>query len=107
MPEPLPPPAPRRTPAPTFRRLEEEEEKKAAAAPKPRRRKRRGPWLRRLAILLFLSGVGAGGYLYLAIRKPTLLPGFLGRGKQIVLPLTKRGAAAPPPAAPRPRRRHE
>jgi proteasome lid subunit RPN8/RPN11 len=107
MPEPpLAPPAPRRTPAHTFRLLEEEEEKKAAPAPppKPRRRKRRGPWLRRLAILLLLAGVGAGGYWYLAIRNPTLLPGLLDRGKQFVSRITKRSPAPPPPPA-SPRRR--
>jgi len=105
MPEPLPPPAPRRTPTHMFRLLDEEEEKKAAPAPKPRRRKRRGPWLRRLAILLLLSGVGAGGYWYLAIRNPTLLPGLLDRGKQFVSRITKRSPAPPPPPAAGPRRR--
>jgi len=98
---PMPPPAPRRTSAPTFRLLDEEEEKTPAPAPKPRRRKRRGPWLRRFAILLLLAGVGAGGYWYLAIRNPTLLPGLLDRAKQLVSRVTKRNPAPPPPAAPR------
>jgi proteasome lid subunit RPN8/RPN11 len=107
---PLAPPAPRRTPTHTFRLLDEEEEKKPAPAPapppKPRRRKRRGPWLRRLAILLLLAGVGAGGYWYLAIRNPTLLPGLLDRGKQFVARITKRNPAPPHPApAASPRRR--
>jgi proteasome lid subunit RPN8/RPN11 len=97
----LVPPAPRRTPTHTFRLLDEEEEKQAAPPPKPRRRKRRGPWLRRLAILLLLAGVGAGGYWYLAIRNPTLLPGLLDRAKQLVSRVTKRNPAPPPPAAPR------
>ncbi len=104
---PLPPPAPRRTPTHSFRLLHEEEEKKAAPPPKPRRRKRRGPWLRRFAILLLLAGVGAGGYWYLAIRNPTLLPGLLNRGKQFVSRITKRSPAPPPPPPPAagPRRR--
>ncbi len=104
--EPLPPlPAPpRRTSAPKFRLLDADEEKGAAAspapAPKPRRRKRRGPWLRRLAILLVLAGVGAGGYWYLAIRNPTLLPGLLDSAKQLVSRVTSR-SPSPPPAPPR------
>ena len=101
---PGPPPAQRRTPTHTFRLLEEEEEEKRAAPVKPRRRKRRGPWLRRFAILLVLAGVGAAGYWYLAIRNPTLLPGLLDRGKQLVSSITKRSPAPPPPPA-APRRR--
>jgi proteasome lid subunit RPN8/RPN11 len=105
--EPLPPlPAtPRRNSAPKFRLLDEDEERGAAApspapASKPRRRRRRGPWLRRLAILLVLAGVGAGGYWYLAIRNPTLLPGLLDGAKQLVSRVTKR-SPPPPPAPPR------
>src|SRR5439155_1572131 len=52
------------------------------------------------AILLVLAGVGAGGYWYLAIRNPTLLPGLLDRAKQLASRITKR-SPAPPPAAPR------
>ena len=101
---PMPPPAPRRTPTHTFRLLEEEEEQeKKAPAAKPRRRKRFawGRWLRRIAILLVLGGVGGGGYWYLAIRNPTLLPGLLERGKQLVAKVTKRSPAPPPAATPR------
>ena len=97
-------PAPRRTPTHTFRLLEEEEEKeKKAPAAKPRRRRRFpwGRWLRRIAILLVLGGVGAGGYWYLAIRNPTLLPGLLERGKQLVAKVTKPSPAPPPAATPR------
>ncbi len=110
--EPLPPlPAPpRRTSAPKFRLLDEDEERAATApssapapAPKPRRRRRRGPWLKRVAILLLLAGVGAGGYWYLAIRNPTLLPGLLDRAKQLVSRVTTRKRPpAPPPASRRP-----
>jgi len=100
-PPPGPSPGPRRTPAPAFRLLEEEEEKRPGPAAKPKRRKRRGPWLKRLAILLVLAGVGAGGYWYLAIRNPTLVPGLLARAKQFASSITKR-SPAPPPA---PRRR--
>ena len=100
---PLPPPGPRRTP-PAFRLLEGEGEKKPAPAAKPKRRKRRGPWLgpwlKRLAILLVLGGVGAGGYWYLAIRNPTLVPGLWARAKQLASSITKR-SPAPPPAPPR------
>src|SRR5205809_535590 len=95
-----PPSGPRRTAAPAFRLLDEEEERRAAPAAKPKRRKRRGPWLKRLAILLVLAGVGAGGYWYLAIRNPTLLPGLLDRAKQLASRITKRSPARPP-AAPR------
>jgi hypothetical protein len=97
-----PPPAPRRTPTHTFRLLEEEEEKKAPPV-KPRRRKRIawGRWLRRIAMLLVLGGVGAGGYWYLAIRNPTLLPGLLDRAKQLVANITKPSPAPPPAATPR------
>jgi len=108
--EPLPPlPAsPRRTSAPKFRLLDEDEERAATAAPpapapapKPRRRRRRGPWLKRFAILLLLAGGGAGGYWFLAIRNPTLLPGLFDRAKQWVSRVTKR-PPAPPPASRRP-----
>jgi len=95
-----PPSGPRRTPAPAFRLLDEEEATKPAPAAKPKRRKRRGPWLKRLAMLLVLAGVGAGGYWYLAIRNPTLVPGLLDRAKQLASRITKR-SPAPPPAAPR------
>jgi proteasome lid subunit RPN8/RPN11 len=96
-----PPPGPRRTPTHTFRLLDEEEgEKQAAPAAKPRRHRRRGPWLKRVAILLLLAGAGAGGYWYLAIRNPTLLPALLDRAKQLVSRITTR-SPSPPPAAPR------
>jgi len=101
-----PPPAPRRTPAPAFRLLDEEEEEKAAPPPKPRRRKRRGPWLKRVPILLLLAGIGAGGYWYFALRNPGVPPpwaGLLDRAKQLVSRVTSR-SPSPPPAAP-PRRR--
>jgi hypothetical protein len=102
----LVPPAPRRTPAHAFRLLDEEEEAKAAPAPKPRRRKRRGPWLKRVAILLVLAGIGAGGYWYFALRNPGVPPpwaGMLDRAKQLVSRVTAR--TAPPPPAPASRRR--
>lgn len=97
-----PSPEPRRTPTHTFRLLDEEEEKKAPAV-KPRRRKRFawGRWLRRIATLLVLGGVGAGGYWYLAIRNPALLPGLLDRAKQLVAKVTTRSPAPPPAATPR------
>src|SRR5205814_308317 len=58
-----PPPAPpRRSSAPKFRLLDEDaERKRSAPPPKPRRYKRRGPWLKRVAVLLLLAGAGATG----------------------------------------------
>jgi proteasome lid subunit RPN8/RPN11 len=94
-------PAPRRTPAPAFRLLEEEERKPAT---KVRRRKRRGPWLRRLVILLLLAGVGAGAYWYFALRNPGVPPpwaGLLDKAKQLVSRVTTR---TPPPPVAGPRR---
>jgi len=94
-----PPPAaapPRRISSPAFRLLAEEERKKPA--PKPRRYKRRGPWLRRVAILLLLAGAGAGGYWYFALRNPGVPPpwvGLLDRAKQLVARVTTRKPAPP------------
>jgi proteasome lid subunit RPN8/RPN11 len=105
-PLPMPPPrvapppfpaAPRRAPSRSFRLLDQEPAKK----PVPKRRRRRGPWLRRLATLLVLAGVGAGGYWYLVVKNPALLPGLVDRAKELVSRFTAKG---PPPAAPpRPR----
>jgi len=101
-PPPVAAPSPRRISSPTFRLLDEDEKKKPA--PKPRRFKRRGPWLRRVAILLLLAGAGSGGYWYFALRNPGVPPpwaGLLDRAKQLVARVTTR-KPAPPPA---PRRR--
>jgi proteasome lid subunit RPN8/RPN11 len=102
---PAPPPPPRtsRSTPHTFRLLDEEAERKPA--PKPKRRKRRGPWLKRVAILLVLAGAGAGGYWYLAIRNPGMLPGLLERAKQLVSRVTSRKSTASNPPAPSSRRR--
>ena len=99
-PPPVAAPAPRRISSPTFRLLDEDEKRKPA--PKPRRYKRRGPWLRRVAILLLLAGAGAGGYWYFALRNPGVPPpwaGLFDRAKQLVASVTTRKPA--PPSAPR------
>jgi proteasome lid subunit RPN8/RPN11 len=96
-----PPPTPRRTPAHTFRLLEEDAEKKPVSKPRRRTRRRAGPWLKRFAIILLLAGAGAGGYWYLAIRNPGVLPGLLNRAKQLVSRVTTRKPSPPPPASPR------
>lgn len=96
-----PPPTPRRTPAHTFRLLDEEAGKKPVSKPRRRARRRAGPWLKRFAIVLLLAGAGAGGYWYLAIRNPGVLPGLLNRAKQLVSRVTSRKPSSPPPASPR------
>jgi len=106
---PSPPPTsrePRRTPTHSFRLLDEAP---AKPAKKPLRRRRRpGPWLKRLALLLVLAGVGGGGYWYFVLRHPHVPPpwaGLVERVKKLVArepaPRPPRGGTtrrAPPPA---------
>ena len=98
---PATPAPPRRSSAPKFRLLDEEAERKPARVPKPRRRKRpgagAGPWLKRVAVLLLLAGVGAAGYWYFAIKNPRALPGVLASAKHLVASVTSK--KSPPPAA--------
>jgi len=103
-PEPSAPPAPppRRSSAPKFRLLDEEAARKPAPAPKPKRRPRRrgagGQWLKRVAVLLLIAGVGAAGYWYFGIKNPRALPGLFASAKQLVSRVTSK--KSPPPAAP-------
>jgi len=98
-PPPLPPP-PRRSSAPKFRLLEEETERRPAPPPKPKRRKRPGagpgPWLKRVALLLVLAGVAAGGYWYFGMKNPRALPGLLASAKRLVASVTTKKS---PPAS--------
>ena len=103
---PAPPAPPRRTSSPKFRLLDHEAEPKPA--PKPRRRKRRGPWLKRLTILLVVAAVGGGGYWYFTHRNPRVpLPwaGWFDRAKQFVTKMTSRKSPPPPPPPVAARRR--
>lgn len=95
-------PPPRRSSAPKFRLLDEEAERRPAPAPKPKRRARRrgaglgaGLWLKRLAVLLLLAGVGTAGYWYFAVKNPRALPELLASAKQLVSRVTSK---SPPPA---------
>ncbi len=100
-PPPPAPPPPRRSSAPKFRLLDQEAERRPAPAPRPKRRKRpgagAGPWLKRVAVLLLLAGVGAAGYWYLGIKNPRALPGLLASAKHLVANVTSK--KSPPPAA--------
>ncbi len=99
--EPLPsasPYEPRRIPTQTFRLLEDSTAEQPKPKPKPRRRRRLpwGRWLRRVAVLLLIAGVGAGGYWYYVLRTPRPPPpwaGLVDRVKKLVA-----RATAPPPA---------
>jgi pimeloyl-ACP methyl ester carboxylesterase len=101
---------PRRTPTHAFRLLDETTAEQPKAKPKPRRRRRLpwGRWLRRVALLLVIAGVGAGGYWYYVLRTPRPPPpwaGLVDRVKKLVArspapPPSRRPTRAPPPAPP-------
>lgn len=105
-----PPREPRRTPTQPFQLLEGTPTPRAVR--RARRRKGTGRWVRRLAVLLLIAGIGAGGYWYFALRNPGVPPpwaGLLDRAKKLV---SRLGSArptrppspvpprSPPPAAP-------
>jgi hypothetical protein len=79
--------------------LEQEAERQPTPKPKRRKRNNTGPWLKRVAVLLLLGGVGAAGYWYLGIKNPRVVPGLLASAKQLVSRVTSKKPAPPAPSS--------